>query len=49
MKQKLVELGSLILASLIILGSYNVYTKIKAHNDMDQQLIELVKRLEKKP
>lgn len=48
MKQKLIELGSLIAASLIILGSYNVYSKIKAHNDMDKALIELVKKLEVK-
>lgn len=48
MKKYLIELAVIILAAVVILGSYHVYSRIEAHNQMDAQLIELVKRLQVK-
>lgn len=46
MKKYLVQLGLLVAAATIVLGSFHIYSRIEAHNQLDTQLIELVKRLQ---
>lgn len=49
MKQRVIDVLAVVLIAGVLLGGYYVYGRIKLHNDLDVQLIELVKRLEPKP
>ena len=49
MKARVIELLLVVAMSATILGSYYVYERIKAHNQMDEALLNLVRGQAAKP